>query len=236
MHCVTDDSRANVIATYPWVPRLRRNTVVIPHGVDVAKIVAADRRDLATAMNCSPETVIFGFLGRFMAQKGFRIITDAVGLLKKRGISPQQMRVLAVGSGRFIREDTARIRDLGLEEYFVFWPYQSDIAPILKGMHCLLMPSLWEASGLLAMEAMVAGVPVIGSNCLGLRETLADSPAVRVQPNDARALGDAMAAFIARPTQSIAQAFQAEAARRFSAERSFGELRDLYRKMPQRDR
>ena len=236
VHCVTDDSRTNLIATYPWVPRLRRNIVVIPHGVDVPKIVAADRRDLAAAMYCTPETVIFGFLGRFMAQKGFRTITDAVGLLKKRGISPQQMRVLAVGSGGFIREDTARIRDLGLEEYFVFWPYQPDIAPILKGMRCLLMPSLWEASGLLAMEAMVAGIPVIGSNCLGLRETLADSPAVRVRPNDANELSDAMAVFISYPAQSAAQAFQAEAARRFSAERAFRELRDLYRQMPQRER
>ncbi len=45
-----------------------------------------------------------------------------------------------------------------------------------------------------------------------------------------------MAGFIAYPAQSAAQAFQAEAARRFSAERASGELRDLYRQMPQRER
>jgi glycosyltransferase involved in cell wall biosynthesis len=232
IHCVTHDSSENLIGANPWVPRLRRKTAVIAHGVDVAKITAAAPLDLAAALQLGPETVLFGFLGRFMAQKGFRSIVDAVKLLQGTGVTPRQARVLAVGSGGFIREDRARISALGLEEYFVFWPYQPDIVPILKGMHCLLMPSLWEASGLLAMEAMVAGVPVIGSECLGLRETLADSPAVRVRPNDATALHEAMAAFMAHPDRAAAGAFRPEAARRFSSERAFTQLGELYRRMP----
>jgi len=155
-----------------------------------------------------------------------------VKLLQAGGVAPRHLRVLAVGSGGFIREDRARVSELNLEDYFTFWPYRPDIVPILKGMHCLLMPSLWEASGLLAMEAMVAGVPVIGSECLGLRETLANSPAVRVRPNDAVALRDAMAAFLSHPQRAAAGAFQPEAARRFSSERAFTQLHDLYQRMP----
>jgi len=37
--------------------------------------------------------------------------------------------------------------------------------------------SVWEASGLLAMEAMVCGVPLIATDCVGLRETVSRSPA-----------------------------------------------------------
>src|SRR6185437_15543213 len=118
--------------------------------------------------------------GRFMEQKGFRVLIDAVGILKRNGLSPARARVLAVGSGGYVREDRARIAAFGLEEFFTIWPYQRDIASILKGIHCLVMPSLWEASGILAMEAMVAGIPVIGSDCVGLRETLAESPSVQV--------------------------------------------------------
>jgi glycosyltransferase involved in cell wall biosynthesis len=232
IHCVTHDSRENLISTYPWLPSLARKTAVIPHGVDVPKITAAAPQDLATPLQLAAETVLFGFLGRFMAQKGFRVIIDAVKLLQAAGVTPRQLRILAVGSGGFIREDRAHVNALGLDDFFAFWPYQADIVPILKGMHCLLMPSLWEASGLLAMEAMVAGVPVIGSDCLGLRETLAESPAVRVPPNDATALRDAMAAFMAHPDRTAARAFEAEAARRFSSERAFAQLRELYQRMP----
>jgi glycosyltransferase involved in cell wall biosynthesis len=228
IHCVTGDSRDNLLARYPWLTGLRRKTVVIPHGVDTGKIALAPRRELATELGWSPDTVIFGFLGRFMAQKGFRVLMDAMEILKNRGLTPARARVLAVGSGGYLREDRARIAALGLEGFFAFWPYQTDVASILKGIHCLVMPSLWEASGLLAMEAMVAGTPVIGTDCVGLRETLAASPSVRVRANDAVQLSEAIASFVERPDTQAAIQFQREAIQRFSADRSFAALHDLY--------
>lgn len=231
IHCVTANSRDNLLNRYPWLLSLKRKTIVIPHGVDSEKIVFATRRELGAELGCSSSTVIFGFLGRFMAQKGFRVLIDAVKILKQRGFTPEQVRVLAVGSGAFIREDRARIASLGLDQFFTFWAYQTDIASILKGIDCLLMPSLWEASGLLAMEAMVAGTPVIGTDCIGLRETLANSPAVQVQSRNPQELSEAIASFIARPDKQAAQEFQPEAIRRFSADGSFASLRDLYDQM-----
>ena len=227
IHCVTRDSRDNLLTRYPWLTGLKRKTVVIPHGVNTAKIERASMVDIGAELGCSPDTVIFGFLGRFMAQKGFGVLVDAVEILAKNGLSPSRARVLAVGSGGYVREERARVTALGLEKFFAFWPYQPDIVPILKGIHCLVMPSLWEASGILAMEAMVAGTPVIGSNCVGLRETLAESPSVTVSPNDPAALSEALARFVAHPDSQAAAQFQSAAAQRFSAERSFTDLRSL---------
>jgi glycosyltransferase involved in cell wall biosynthesis len=228
IHCVTQDSRENLLESFPLLTGLESKTVVISHGVDVDRILAAPACDIADRIAAEPGCVTFGFLGRFMAQKGFRVLTDAIGILKNQGFTPARARVLAVGSGGFIREDRARLARFGLEEFFIFWPYQSDVAATLKGINCLVMPSLWEASGLLAMEAMVAGIPVIGSDCLGLRETLADTPAIRVPPNNALQLSQALEAFIAQPPVSAARQFKAEAARRFAAGRAFARLNDLY--------
>jgi glycosyltransferase involved in cell wall biosynthesis len=231
IHCVTRDSRDNLLARYPWLTSLVRKTFVVPHGVDTRKICLTARRELATELGCSPGTVIFGFLGRFMAQKGFRVLVDAIEILKVDGLTPARARVLAVGSGGYLREDRARIAALGLEEFFAFWPYQPEVASILKGIHCLVMPSLWEASGLLAMEAMVAGTPVIGSDCVGLRETLVASPSVSVRANDAVQLSEAIASFIERPDRQAAIQFQRVAMERFSADRSFAALQELYDRM-----
>jgi glycosyltransferase involved in cell wall biosynthesis len=231
IHCVTNDSRDNLLTSYSWLMSMKRRLVVIPHGVDTMEIERAPTRDLATELGVSRETVIFGFLGRFMAQKGFRVLVDAVQILKRRGLTPTQARILALGSGGFVREDRAQIAALGLSEFFTFWPSQPDIATILKGIHCLVMPSLWEASGILAMEAMVAGTQVIGTECVGLRETLAASPAVRVRPNDAEQLSDAIGRFVERPDTSAALEFRHEASSRFSANRSFADLRDLYARL-----
>jgi glycosyltransferase involved in cell wall biosynthesis len=232
IHCVTNDSRDNLLACYPWVPRLKHKTVVIPHGVDTAKIEKAPKRVLALELGWPPDTVIFGFLGRFMAQKGFNVLVDAIGILRQHhDLTPARARVLAVGSGGYVREERARIGRLGLEEFFTFWPQQAEIASILKGIHCLVMPSLWEASGLLAMEAMVAGTPVIGTDCVGLRETLAASPSVQVGTNDAVQLSEALARFLARPDRQAATEFQPQASQRFSGDRSFAALRDLYKRV-----
>lgn len=231
IHCATLDSRENLLERFRWVPGLRRKITVIPHGVDVEHIRAAVPRDVRTELHCSAATRLFGFLGRFMAPKGFAVLVQAVGILRKRGLTPRHMRVLAVGSGGFIGEERRGIERLGLEDYFVFWPYQADVAPILKGIDCLLMPSLWEASGLLAMEAMVAGVPVIGSSCMGLRETLIGSPSREVAPNDPLQLAKAIAAFIEEPHTAAAAAFQARAMRNFRSDISYSKLAQLYEQL-----
>jgi glycosyltransferase involved in cell wall biosynthesis len=227
VHCVTQDSLDNLMDRFPALRADQERFVVIPHGVDTVKIMGAAPRDVHAELGTGAAT-IFGFLGRFMAQKGFRCLIDAVALVRDGGVTAAQMRVLAVGSGAFQRQDQARVRDLGLDHYFTFWPYQPDIASILKGIDCLVMPSLWEASGLLAMEAMVAATPVLGSSCIGLRETLGNTPALQLPPGDAPALAKAMREFMDAPTTARARDFQAEAADRFSAERCFSALRAVY--------
>lgn len=231
VHCVTQDSLDNLTERYPWLRGLKRKTCVIPHGVDVARIVAAPRRDLKAELGLAPETRLLGFLGRFMAQKGFRVLMDALAALKSDGLEPRQLRVLAVGTGGFLREDQERIARMGLGEFFTFWPYQPDISSILKGIDALVMPSLWEASGLLAMEAMVAGTAVIGTSCIGLRETLGGTPAVQVAPGDARALAAALADFLEAPPFSAASVFGGTAEIRFDANRAFAKLGSMYQRI-----
>jgi len=231
IHCVTQDSLDNLTERYPWLRGLERKSAVIPHGVAVGRIVQAPRRDVHTEIGRGADAVVLGFLGRFMAQKGFRVLMDAVGLLKGRGVAPARLAILGVGTGGFLREDQERIAALGLGDYFTFWPYQPDISSILKGIDALVMPSLWEASGLLAMEAMVAGTPVIGTSCIGLRETLGDSPSLRLPPGDAPALAAAIETFLSRPDGAAARAFQPEAAVRYDANRAFEKLGGLYERM-----
>ena len=77
------------------------------------------------------------------------------------------------------------------------------------------MPSLWEAWPLLPMEAMVAGVPVLGSDCIGLREVLRDTPSRTVAANDPAALVDGLRAALDEPWTEAARAFVPQARTRF---------------------
>ena len=97
--------------------------------------------------------------------------------------------------------------------------------------HCnddvVVMPSLWEACGLLAMEAMVSGVPLIGTDCVGLREVLKGTPAAVVSTKDSAALASAILNEMDNPSTSRAREFVTEAATRFHVKRRASEIEDL---------
>jgi glycosyltransferase involved in cell wall biosynthesis len=78
------------------------------------------------------------------------------------------------------------------------------------------------------MEALAAGVPLLGSDCIGLREVLAGTPARTAPARDAAAWAGALAAASAQPWTEAARAYAAEARRRFDAARAAEELQRLF--------
>jgi len=95
----------------------------------------------------------------------------------------------------------------------------------------VVMPSLSEACPLLAMEAMVVGVPVIGSNCIGLREVLSHTPSVMVPPEDSLALAKALIKEIRYPSKPKAKAFSKEAESIFNVKRQSAKLEKVMLEM-----
>lgn len=123
--------------------------------------------------------------------------------------------VVAFGFGGFVRETKKLVRDKNLENSVYFMPFTANSSSALKGFDVLAMPSLWEAYGLLAAEAMSAGTPVIGTDCIGLREVLKDTPWVMVPLRDSKALADALANEIKNPSRENAEEFRKVAMSRF---------------------
>jgi glycosyltransferase involved in cell wall biosynthesis len=189
--------------------------VAIPNGIEVERFQSPERRDLRRELGLPPESFLIGFLGRFMSQKGFKYLVDALAVIAGEKNLPKRSVILAFGEDGFIREEREAVRARGLTDAVYFLPFVSDIAPTLKGLDVVAMPSLWEACGLLAMEAMVAGVPLIGTNCIGLREVLRDTPARVVPASDGVALSRALITEMENPTTAEARKFAVEAASRF---------------------
>jgi glycosyltransferase involved in cell wall biosynthesis len=142
--------------------------------------------------------------------------------------------VLAFGWGGFIREEQAEIKRRGLESNFSFLPFQENPARAMKGVDVIVMPSLWEAYGLLAAEAMVAGVPIIGTDCIGLREVLRDTPAMIVPAADSKALAEAIIAEIESPNKKKMEQFRGEAAQRFNVTHQVTSLKLLINELVDR--
>ena len=104
----------------------------------------------------------------------------------------------------------------------------ADISGTIKAMDVVAMPSLWEACGLLAMEALTAGVPLVVSNASGLKEVVADTPARMVPMRDPEALLQAIIDMSVPEQKAIARAFSPIAARRFDVAETRCRVAALY--------
>src|SRR5262249_12467283 len=116
----------------------------------------------------------------------------------------------------------------GLAGLVTLRDFVPDVRPLLGQLDLVVVPSLWEASSLVSMEAMAAGVPVLGADCPGLRAVLRDTPSRTVAAGDAGALRGGLLAALAAAWTAQARAFAPLARERFDNARSARRLLAVY--------
>ena len=229
---VSRDARENHLQYLPALRRHQEKVFTILNGIDTARFAGQPPLEppgpWRQAMKIPPQACLLGFLGRFMEQKGFLVLVDALASLATAGLLPR-LHLLAVGSGDYLREYQAEIaRRPGLASAITFLEHTPNIAPLLGQIDLLVMPSLWEACPLLPMEAMCAALPVLGSDCIGLREVLAGSPSPMVPAGDAQALAQGIRRALESPWKQQAAAYAPAARRRFDVQTGARQLAALF--------
>jgi glycosyltransferase involved in cell wall biosynthesis len=227
---VSDDIRANLLDYLPPLRRRADRLVTIPNGIDANHFAkAAESADgaLRARLGIGPQTRLVGFLGRFMEQKGFLPLLEALQQLLAGPACPP-FHLLAVGSGDFEREYRKQVRRRGLSDHVTFLDFVPEARPVLGQLDLLVVPSLWEASSLVSMEAMAAGVSVLGTDCIGLREVLRGTPARVVRAGDPAALCRGLRDALENPWTGEARAFVPRACARFDNAQYARRLLELF--------
>jgi glycosyltransferase involved in cell wall biosynthesis len=149
----------------------------------------------------APRTVITPsirllYIGRLSSRKGVDVAVSALGHIKQRGLDASLDIVGAVFPGyewyeADVRELVAR---LGLQDVVTFHGFTPNVWPHIARADVVLVPSrLDEPFGNTAVEAVLAGRPVIVSDTSGLREAAGSyASAQLVPPGDAQALAEAV--------------------------------------------
>lgn len=224
---VTNDAENNLLEFVPLLKLRKRQLVTIFHGIKIENFTGDISFDLRKKLNLSDEHFLTGYFGRYMPQKGFMILVDAIKLLIDE--TPNlNIRVIAIGSGSYIREYQQYIQTNNVTDYFIFLPFEANIYKYLKSIDLITIPSLWEAAGLIGMEALISGVPTIGTDCIGLREVLADTPATIVATNNSQALANGILAHTIDNRVADFSAYVETAKKRFNLNTSAKNLKNLY--------
>jgi glycosyltransferase involved in cell wall biosynthesis len=131
----------------------------------------------------------FGFVGRILPHKGVHVIVEAL---------PEAANLVIAGQARdpVYMEEIRRLAD-GKNVTFLQDAKDDVVAALYRSVRYLLAPSVFhyrnrhfarpELMGLVALEAMSAGTPVIGSDAAGLGEVLRNAGQITLPPGDVEA-------------------------------------------------
>jgi len=146
-------------------------TEVIPNGVDVSKFNPQGSRKLRESLNAD---FIVLYVGRLVYRKGIHYLIDSMELVTE---GSSKVILLVVGDGPLKRHLKERALELGLDKSIVFLGkvVDDELPDIYRSSDVLVMPSLYgESLGIVALEGMASGLPVIASSVGGLKEVVSD--------------------------------------------------------------
>lgn len=111
-------------------------------------------------------------VGTFTKQKNHLFMVDVLSEL------PTNYKLILVGEGCMKQEIMSKAKFKGVEDRMSFIGYRKDVGSVMKTCDIVVIPSLWEGFGLISVEAMACGIPVVAFNVPGLAEIIADAGAL----------------------------------------------------------
>ena len=208
---------------------------VIPCGVDVELFRPRSTAPARARLGLDAEHVLL-FVGRLTPIKGLETLLRALSVLRADGLSAARLTLLVVGGTKGEEAGSGHLRrlahDLGIGGWVDFRGPQPQavLTDYYAAADVCLIPSRYESFGMVALEAMASGVPVIASRAGGLALTVQDGVTGRLVPEgDVAALAQAVAGLLADDPARHALGVRAvEWARRFAWPSVGRSLADLY--------
>lgn len=184
-----------------------------------------------------PDRSTILFIGRVRPNKGYRYFVEALGRL------PPDVQGIMVGD--FSAESSATIHRLaakfgcGGRLSLRPWTSRETIHDVYRAATVAIVPSVWaEPLGIVGLESLACGVPVVASDVGGVREWLIEGETGRLVPvKDAAAIAGAVSEILASPDQGrcLGERGQALIRSRFSRHGHVTELLDLYQSVVSRE-
>lgn len=161
---------------------------VIPNGIRPESYKPASLV-LKKTFHDPQERVLF-YIGRLVPEKGVQVLLDAAPSILERF---PRVKIVIAGTGPFEAFLRNKAREMGLENKVSFWGYIDDATrnELYSRASAAVFPSLYEPFGIVALEAMVSGTPVIVSSVGGMDEIVQhEVDGLKVYPGNPRSLSD----------------------------------------------
>ncbi len=214
------------------------NPVVVHPGLDPAELEQGDGASFRQAAGIPADVPLVGMLARFDVWKGHRVFLEAA---REVHGSRGDVRFVVVGGalnagwlphvGRCEQAVRSAAHALGLDAVVTFVPHRRDVTNVLAALDVVVCPSIHEPFGMVVIEAMAAGRPVLASDSGGPAEILSHGETgMLFRTGDAHALAQALLPLLDSPPlrKSLGGAARKSVARRFHRARYAADMQAVY--------
>jgi len=170
---------------------------VLPTGIDIPELPQPTH--LQTLRKRFPlDKKLLIFVGRFAKEKNIPLLFDVLQILEQRGVP---CHLLLVGDGPDRKRIEEEISKRGITQRITITGYirRSDVFSLLACADLFLFPSETETQGLVLLEAMAVGVPVVAADAMGAGEVLQDGRGGVAVPATPQAFADAAFKLLTNP-------------------------------------
>ncbi|MBD2663168.1 glycosyl transferase group 1 [Richelia sinica FACHB-800] len=239
------ETAERIVATSPQEYEHMRSLVsqkgeieIIPCGTDIHRFGSVDRETARKLLKIDPEAKVVLYVGRFDPRKGIETLVRAVRQSQFYGSEKLQ---LIIGGGSTPGNSDGRerdriegiVRELGMTACTILpGRLSQEILPTYyAAADVCVVPSHYEPFGLVAIEAMASGTPVVASDVGGLQFTVVnEKTGLLVPPQDIPAFSKAIDRILTNPQwrEELGQAGQNRVKDRFSWDGVASQLDALY--------
>ena len=195
----TDRERDNLVQHYGASPE---TIGVVPCGVNLDLFRPLDKAAARQQLGFAKDESVVLFVGRFAPLKGIDRLLEAMAHLKHR----QRLRLVIVGGDGNSTPESQRLqelaRELSIQDFVTFAGRieQYRLPSYYSAADVLAVPSHYESFGLVALESLASGTPVVATRVGAMESILKRGETGHVVSNgSSRSLADGIETFISRP-------------------------------------
>lgn len=172
-------------------------TVTVHYGIDPAPFETIGdqaREDLRRAWSISRDEYVIGTVARLVPQKALHVLLDGFARYQRQASAPS--RLVVVGVGPLKAELKQRADDLGIGSRVIWAGFREDTPAVMKAFDLFALTSAYEGFGLVLLEAMAVGLPVVATRVSAIPEVVEDRESGYLIPaGDPKALAEALIYF-----------------------------------------
>ncbi len=223
-------TKKSLMKNSPWLPAGKIRVIYL--GVEYFRFSSPAKKNLRKEMGISQKDFLVGFVGQLDERKGVETFVKSFCFLSEK---KSHVTLLVVGEGKLKN----RLMDMASQCHgrVIFAGYRNDVDEVMKCIDVLVLPSFWEGFGIVLIEAMAAGKPVVTTRTSNMPEIVTDKKdGFLIPPGDEDSLTKVLINLIEKPElkKEMGRLGQKKVQKQFTLEKMVDQTEDFFLQLAER--